>query len=197
VPVVIHDFTINRMSDGKGFVRQYTVKELQQFTIGGTEKIPTLEETMSMLKGKISVLVELKQTGDLYPGLEKAALDVIRSTDTLEQSQIISFDHFSVMRTRELDEDIELGVLCSGNMPHIFAFIKEMRCTFLGSQLKFITPTYDQMMKEHDVISSPGVIDSPEEMQLIADKYPASLVTTNELERWADLYRSSQALQQA
>jgi beta-lactamase superfamily II metal-dependent hydrolase len=44
--------------------------------------------------------------------------------------------------------------------------------------------------------ASPGMIDSLEEMSIIADKYPASLVTTNELERWADIYRSK-APQQA
>jgi glycerophosphoryl diester phosphodiesterase len=195
VPVVTHDYSIDRLSDGKGFIRDYTLKELKQFSIGGTETIPTLEETMDLLKGKIKVLIELKQAGDMYPNLEEATLNVVYSTDTLEQSQIISFDHFSLMRTRELNKDIELGALCSGNMPHVFPFMKEMRCTFLGSQLKFLTPVYDKLMRDNGIVCGPGVINSLEEMEIIAEKYPAALVTTDELERWADIYKSNPKLQ--
>jgi glycerophosphoryl diester phosphodiesterase len=103
------------------------------------ETIPTLEEAMRLLKGKISVLVELKQQGDTYPGLEEAVLDVLRSTGTLEQSRIISFDHFSIAKVRKLDPDVELGLIASGSMPYVFPFMKEIRCTFLGVQLRFMT----------------------------------------------------------
>jgi glycerophosphoryl diester phosphodiesterase len=190
IPVIMHDYAIDRMTDGKGFIRDYTVNELKQYRIGESETIPTLEETLDLLKGKISVLIELKQAGELYPGLEEKVLEIVRRKDMLDQSRIISFDHFSIERTRQLDPDIELGMICSGNMPYVFPYMKEIRCNFLGVQFKFMTPKYAEMMMENDVVSGPWPIETLEDMAIIADKYPTALITTNHLERWADFYKS-------
>lgn len=186
IPVVIHDFSIDRMCNGKGKIRDYTVNELKRFLVGEVETIPTLAETLHMLKGKIGAIVELKQTGNVYPGLEEAVLEVVRRTDTFDQVRIISFDHFSIARTRRLNRDIELGVLCSGSAPYVFGFLHDIRCTFLGLKTSFLTPQYAEMMRENEIICNPGVVDSLEEMELVAAQYPESLVTTNELSRWAE-----------
>ncbi|MGG1636061.1 glycerophosphodiester phosphodiesterase [Paenibacillus sp. NRS-1760] len=189
VPVLMHDFAIDRMTDGQGLIRDYTLEELKRFRVKEIETIPTLEEAMKLLKGNISVLIELKQTGDRYPGLEEAVLDVVRRTNTSDQSRIISFDHFSIARTRELDPNIELGMICGGSMPYVFPFMKEIRCTYLGVHKQFMTPKYAEMIAEHGIESGPWPIDTIEDMELIAKKYPTSLVTTDNLELWADFYR--------
>ncbi|TBL78946.1 glycerophosphodiester phosphodiesterase [Paenibacillus thalictri] len=189
VPVVFHDYKIDRMSDGKGWVKDYTLEQLKQFRIGETETIPTLEETLQQLKGKIEFVIELKKAGEMYPTLEEATLDVIRHTDTLAQSRIISFDHFAIAKMRRLDPDIELGLLTGSCLPYVFPYLKEIRCTFLGFLDIFLTPAYAEMMRANGVvIYSPGVVDSIEAMQLMTDKYPDAVITTNELERWASMY---------
>ncbi|WP_311764831.1 glycerophosphodiester phosphodiesterase [Paenibacillus agricola] len=190
IPVLMHDYAIERMSDGKGNIRDYTLDELKRFSIKGIETIPTLEEALILLKGKISILVELKQCGDLYPGLEEKVLEIIHKTDTLDQSRIIGFDHFSIAKTRHLNKDIKLGLCCSGSMPYVFPFMEEINCDFLGVQLRFMTPQYAVMMQERGIISGPWPVDTLADMELIAAKYPTDLITTNELERWAEFYRN-------
>ncbi|CAG7642904.1 Glycerophosphodiester phosphodiesterase [Paenibacillus solanacearum] len=190
VPVLMHDYAIDRMTDGKGLIRDYTLEELKRFTVKGTDPIPTLEEAMQLLKGKMNVLIELKQAGDMYPGLEEKVLEVVRRTDTLDQSRIIAFDHFALERVRQLDQDIELGALCSGSLPHVFPFLKQIRCNFLGIQFRFVTPRYAAMMEEQGIISGPWPIETIEDMEQIAAHYPTALITTNHLERWAEFYRN-------
>ncbi|GGD73100.1 glycerophosphodiester phosphodiesterase [Paenibacillus nasutitermitis] len=190
IPVLMHDYAIERMSDGKGNIRDYTLDELKRFSIKGIETIPTLEEALILLKGKISILVELKQSGDLYPGLEEKVLEIIHKTDTLDQSRIIGFDHFSIAKTRQLNKDIKLGLCCSGSMPYVFPFMEEIDCDFLGVQLRFMTPKYAVMMQERGIISGPWPVDTLADMELIASKYPTDLITTNELERWAEFYQN-------
>jgi glycerophosphoryl diester phosphodiesterase len=138
----------------------------------------------------MNVLIELKQAGNLYPGLEEKVLETVRRTDTLDQLRIISFDHFSLMRMRELSPDIELGALCSGSLPHVFPFLKQINCRFLGIQFRFVTPRYAKMMEENGILSGPWPIETIEDMELIAAQYPTALITTNHLERWADFYRN-------
>ncbi|WP_207952882.1 glycerophosphodiester phosphodiesterase [Paenibacillus agricola] len=160
IPVVMHDYTVDRMSDNKGMVRDYTLDELKRFRIRETETIPTLEETLRLLKGKINIMVELKQAGDLYPGLEEKVMEVIRQTDTFDQIIIISFDHFSIIRTRQLSRDIRLGLTSSCNMPYVFPFMKEFGCELLGVPIRIMTAEYTEMIMEQGIIVGPWPVDT-------------------------------------
>jgi glycerophosphoryl diester phosphodiesterase len=190
VPVIMHDYSIDRLTDGKGEIRNYTALELKSFMVKGTETIPTLEEALKLLKGRLTVSIELKQAGELYPGLEEAVLDVVRRLDMQSQVYIISFDHFSIARVRELNADIQLGLVTSGSMPYVFPFMKEIRATWLAVPLRHMTPRYADMFREEGIEILPWPIDSLKDMELVAKQYPDALITTNELERWADFYRS-------
>jgi glycerophosphoryl diester phosphodiesterase len=132
----------------------------------------------------------LKQAGDLYPGLEEKVLEVIRITDTFDQVIIISFDHFSIVRTRRLSPDIRLGLTSSCSMPYVFPFMKEYGCELLGVPIRMMTAEYTEMIMEQGIIVGPWPVDTVADMEWIAAKYPAALITTNELERWADFYKS-------
>lgn len=61
VPVVFHDFTLERMCGKEGKVCEYTYEELQQFTLaGGQEKIPRFTEVLEVVNGKVPLIIELK-----------------------------------------------------------------------------------------------------------------------------------------
>jgi glycerophosphoryl diester phosphodiesterase len=189
VPLLMRDQTINRMTDGKGRIRDYTLDELKQFKVKGTETIPTLEEALSFLKGRASVLIELHQIGSLYPGIEEQVLTVICRTGTLEQARIASLDHYSIARLRQLDSDIELGLELKCTAQHVFSFMKQIRCTFLGVNLRFMSSLFMDMMRDNGVVPGLWSIATDEDMETIAAKYPAALARTTELKRWAEFSR--------
>ena len=67
IPVVIHDETIDRVTEKKGWVKDYTLKELKKLTVlkdkfpeYSAAKIPTLEEVLDAVKasGIRSILAE-------------------------------------------------------------------------------------------------------------------------------------------
>lgn len=61
VPVVFHDFTLQRVCGAEGKVCDYTYEELQQFSLcKSKEKIPTLEQFLKLADGKVPLIVELK-----------------------------------------------------------------------------------------------------------------------------------------
>ncbi|MCY1103513.1 glycerophosphodiester phosphodiesterase family protein [Shouchella clausii] len=88
IPVVIHDYTVDRTTDGSGYVRDLTLAQLKQLTANRTDnseweeryklypdaKIPTLEEVLVYAKEKELILsIEIKTDG-----LEKQVADLIR-----------------------------------------------------------------------------------------------------------------------
>ncbi|MGN1023379.1 MAG: glycerophosphodiester phosphodiesterase family protein [Lachnospiraceae bacterium] len=67
IPVVFHDFHLKRMTGEEGDVEDYTLKELKSFHLAGTnEQIPTLSEVLSLVDGKVPLLIEYKtETTDI------------------------------------------------------------------------------------------------------------------------------------
>ncbi|SMD10372.1 MULTISPECIES: glycerophosphodiester phosphodiesterase [Primorskyibacter] len=77
-PVILHDTTVDRMTDGQGAVADMPLAELKRLWLtdasGETsdERIPTLNEMLSMAGPGYGFMVEIKQAD---PGLVAAAVD--------------------------------------------------------------------------------------------------------------------------
>ena len=61
--VVIHDFTLDRTTDGFGKVTEHSLEELRQLDAGMGEKIPLLTEVLELAEGRATVNIELKGAG--------------------------------------------------------------------------------------------------------------------------------------
>lgn len=119
--VVIHDEKINRTSNGKGYVKDMTLKELRKFDFGSWfhpkfqgEKIPTLAEVLDLLKDTHhKINIELKSDKFVYPGLEERVLQEVDQFQLRNRVIISSFDHEAVKRMGELAPDVETAPLFS------------------------------------------------------------------------------------
>ena len=91
IPVLMHDATVDRTTNGSGKVEDYTLPELKTFRLkkpDGTvtdETIPTFEEALNVIHGNIMVDIDLK-TDDVEPIVE-----TVQRTDT--KSHVFYFDN--------------------------------------------------------------------------------------------------------
>lgn len=61
VPVVFHDFTLDRICGKPGKVCEYTWQELKDFTLcDSKETIPRFDQALKIIKGRVPLIVELK-----------------------------------------------------------------------------------------------------------------------------------------
>ncbi len=61
VPVIFHDATLKRMCGVEGNVWDYTLEELKEFRLADSgEQIPTLEEALAVVEGKVPLIIEYK-----------------------------------------------------------------------------------------------------------------------------------------
>jgi len=116
-PVVIHDWTLDRTTSGRGAVRRRTLAEIAALDAGawfgrvfaGT-RVPTLDEVLAAVD--IRVNVELKAAGN--DGLERRVLESVERAEALGRIIFSSFDAASLGRLRALSDDAELAVLWAG-----------------------------------------------------------------------------------
>jgi glycerophosphoryl diester phosphodiesterase len=70
IPVILHDPTVDRTTNGKGKVADLTLSALKSLDAGKGEGIPTLEEVLHLVAGKCGLAVELKEEEDPGPVLD-------------------------------------------------------------------------------------------------------------------------------
>jgi glycerophosphoryl diester phosphodiesterase len=94
IMVLMHDKDIDRITTGKGLIKNYTFSELQQFNLKikdsvTEDKIPLLEDVLKIAKGKLIVNLDLKAVNykQLYQTLKKYNMEkeVISYTGTLKE----------------------------------------------------------------------------------------------------------------
>ncbi len=100
VPVVIHDSTVDRTSDGTGRVGELTLAALRELRIDGEHTIPTLDEVFEALGRRALLNVELKVLGIDDGGLSVAVAERIRRHDVAGRVLVSCFSPFVVRRAR-------------------------------------------------------------------------------------------------
>lgn len=61
VPVIFHDFNLERICGVDGIIEDYTYAQLQEFTLcGSKERIPKLEELLHLVQGRAPLIIEIK-----------------------------------------------------------------------------------------------------------------------------------------
>lgn len=70
VPVVIHDPTLERTTNGKGAVSELTLDEIRKLDAGRGEKVPTLDEVLDLCSGKAILTIEFKSIEGVEPTLK-------------------------------------------------------------------------------------------------------------------------------
>ena len=121
IPVVIHDETIDRVTDRTGYVKDYTLQELKELTVlkdrfpqYSQSKIPTLKEVLEAVKSSgIQVNIELKTGIYWYPDIEKKVAEIVEETGMKDKIIYSSFNHYSVQRIKEIVPDAETAYLYS------------------------------------------------------------------------------------
>lgn len=97
IPVVIHDHSINRTTNGRGAVKNFNLKELQEHKIKGCEHIPSLEELFILVKN-YDIHLDLELKDSLY----KPTIDMINYFNYKNRITISSFYRKSVAEIKKL-----------------------------------------------------------------------------------------------
>lgn len=104
VLVVCHDETVDRTTNGKGRIAEMTLARLRELDAGGGARIPTLQEVLALVKGRITLLLELKGQGTADPAV--AGVRAAAMADTVAFS---CFDHDRIARVRELGDELRIA----------------------------------------------------------------------------------------
>lgn len=117
VPVLIHDETVDRTTDGTGNVHEMTFDAVRKLDAGARQfvpqftgaRIPTLAEVLALTKGKVLLQIEIKQTG-----IEEQVAQAVRDAGALASCESHSFYPQVVRAMRSTEPRVAAALLTDG-----------------------------------------------------------------------------------
>ena len=113
VAMVFHDYDLKRLTDAVGPIRQRSAAELGQITLkGGTDTIPTLEQVLTQVAGRVPLLIEIKdQDGAMGGSVGALEAATARALQTYQGVvAVMSFNPHSMIAMAGLAPEIPRGL---------------------------------------------------------------------------------------
>lgn len=187
VPVVIHDFTVDKTTNGSGRVSSFTLEELKRMDAGSKfsqkfvgERIPTLAEVFDVLLPHTMVNVELKTASTGDNGLEDATIALIRERGLQNRVILSSFNPFSLLRVRRRAPELKVGILYAPDLPLYlrrawFRFV--LRPDALHPRYHMVDAAYMAWAHKQGCDVNVWTVDDPGDMKRLADLGVNAIIT--------------------
>ncbi|MBZ9731481.1 glycerophosphodiester phosphodiesterase [Salegentibacter sp. JZCK2] len=137
--VVIHDFTLDRTTDGSGEIAKKSLTELKALKVEEQFEIPLLTEVLNLIEGKCTINIELK-------GLNTATVtsEIIKKFITEKRWKyddfiVSSFQKNELFQMRKLDEKVFLGILSKASVMEAIELGKLLKASAIHPSLGIIT----------------------------------------------------------
>jgi glycerophosphoryl diester phosphodiesterase len=144
---VIHDETLDRTTNGRGPVRDFTLAELKKLDAGRGESVPSLEEVFDLVRGKADLVVELKQ-----PEAAEALLGFFQERRAFDFATVISFWHPVLKDLKQAEPRLNTGVLMVGCPADPVGLARAADAGALILQYAYVTPELVAAAHNHGLL---------------------------------------------
>jgi glycerophosphoryl diester phosphodiesterase len=165
--MVIHDDTVDRTTNGKGFVNKLSLLELKSYQIIENQKIPTLQEVFELVNKKCIINIELKGKGTTAPVVNLIEKYVNEYQWNYNHFLVSSFDWNALQQLRLLNDKIPIGVLIQTDLDLAFSFAKFMKAETIHPYYHLLTKENTLKMQENGLQVFPWTINEVEDIKKI------------------------------
>lgn len=185
--VVIHDFTLDKTTDGSGPVSARQLAELKRLDAGSWkdryfagERIPTLQEAIEVLGDQAIINIELKSRSFISTGLEAQVVDLVQRNHLDRRVILSSFDPLAILRVKCLNPSLVTGLLYAADLPVVLAhaWLRPLvRPDALHPEHTLVTPGYMRWAKAHGYRVNVWTVNDPDDMRRLAGLGVDAIIT--------------------
>jgi glycerophosphoryl diester phosphodiesterase len=206
--IVFHDATVDRLTNGSGNILDLDFTYLRSLNAaakfpGGwpeQEQIPTLQEVLALVKGRLRVCIEIKLSEregryGRYPQIAEAVIREVRAAKMLDRVLIISFDWSTLSRLRYLEPSIITGALVSSELwspgeeqaiEQLCKRVSEIGCNWIDIDRALFTPDMLPIFHQNSFKVGIWTVDEMVELQRLAN-LGVDALTTDRPDLFAEL----------
>jgi len=137
--VVIHDFTVDRTTNGSGEVHKMTLSELKKLSIDGLHSIPLLDEVMALVNRKCLMNIEMKGRHTAKPVSDFIDGYVKSRGWNYDDFIVSSFQREELLIMSDINKNIPLGILTQASVTQAWEWASEFSAKAIHPHFSLLT----------------------------------------------------------
>ncbi len=183
--VLIHDESVDRTTGAAGWVRDYSLEELQELDASekfagqfGFQRIPSLREYFELVKDHPIVSnIEMKTGVFEYREMEPLLVDMIREYGLQDRVLITSFNHFTILRMKGLAPELRYGFLAYDWRIDAGEYTRHYGIPCYHPDYHNLTERVAEDLHNHGIEINPYTVDDPDDIRDMIRKGANSVIT--------------------
>lgn len=185
-PIILHDFTVDSTTNGRGYARDMTLAELKALDAGskfGAQfagvQIPTLDEVFEAVGKKLYVNVEIKSESLDTDGVEQVVADCIAHHGMNERVIVSSFNPLALKRFRAILPTVPIGYLYAPNYTFGTEVIDSLPHEARHPEHTLIDAAYMAWAKQHGYRVNTWTVNAPQRAVELRNLGVDAIITDN------------------
>lgn len=191
VPLLIHDFTLNRTTNGRGPVKEKTWAELRALDAGSWkskaykgERLISLDEFLDAVAGRLCANIELKTEGNMYPGLEEKVISAVKRRHMEREVVLTSFEPRILAKIKEIGRSIRTGLIIDNQPKDLLLRLQLLHCSFLSIHYRALSAELAEKAFKRGIEVMAWTMDEAKALRRVAALHPDILLCTNRPDEW-------------
>lgn len=194
--VIIHDETVNRTTNGKGWVKDFTLEEIKKLDASykfkdkyGFCEIPTLKDVFDWARlNNILINVELKNGLVQYKMLEEKTISLIKEYKFEKRVILSSFNHYGMVKCRQLSPTIEIALLFMEGIYEPWDYAKRLHANSIHPYHPVAKKEIVMESQKNGIKVRPFTVNDEKQMKKFAS-YPCAGIITDYPEKAIQLLK--------
>jgi glycerophosphoryl diester phosphodiesterase len=189
-PIVFHDYTVDKLTNGHGNILDLDFAYLRGLNAaehypGGwpePQHIPTLREVLDIAKDRVQVYIEIKPSKrdkkyGSYPHIAETVIEEVRAAGMLEQVLIMSFDWTVLPLVKFIEPNLPTGTLVSdevwnaGNDNAFEILISQataLGCNWINMDRRLFAPAMPTIARQHGFKFGVWTVNTPRALRRLS-----------------------------
>lgn len=163
--VVIHDFTLDRTTNGSGEVAKKSLTEIKALKVENEFEIPLLTEVLDFIEGKCTINIELKGLNTATATAKIIKKYIAEKNWTYKDFIVSSFQKNELFQMRKFDEKVALGILSKASVTEAIELGKLLKASAIHPSLGIITRDNVKASHKADFNVNVWTVNEPEDIQ--------------------------------
>lgn len=183
--ILIHDEQLSRTTNGVGWVKDYTLKEIKKLDAGywfspeyANETIPTIDELFILIYNtNLWVNIEIKMGFIMYPGIEQRLVDKIKEYGLEGRVIISSFNHYSIKMVSTISPELNTAILYSIGLYEPWNYALNIGARYLHPNKNVVYKELVDAAHQYGMKVYPYTVDDEREMRYLIEMGVDGIIT--------------------
>tara|TARA_B100001559_G_scaffold49190_1_gene37666 strand:- start:1659 stop:2372 length:714 start_codon:yes stop_codon:yes gene_type:complete len=165
--VVFHDVMLDKLTDLTGKIEEKSLDSLKKAKVLGAYQIPTLNEVMNLIDGRLILNIELKGSETAIPTNDLLRDYFKKSSWNPSKIIISSFKWDELNLFYNLNKEVPIAVLTDGDPLAALPFARKVKAYAINPKYSLLTKTNSKIIKDEGIKLFPWTVNELDDIKFM------------------------------